>query len=822
MFKRVGLIVGAVLLSTLLLGYVFRLPLLQWAIAPELKKAGITLSCLDFSITSELNIHADKVCVNYQNQQLQLTGITANTKRIDIKNAVLTVNSLPKSDNANQLAKNLDLALPLNRPLISIKQLVVKSDELNKPLKISILEPTLNQFNVTGDINASATLAVNKVSGQFLINDTFLKHVINTKNTLIADANFNTQQAFSFDGIELELNGDISSQFAHTYEFSHTNQQCQINVLTTGKLATRFNLNSQVLMFNTDLLNNKINLTPSCTELIPPSEYAGFVSKQVPLNWQLKLPQSIRLEGSELSVPVINLVSEGDKLFDILITDTTLNITSPLEYLQTNLSAQINTPDINNISVNAQLSGAVIKGDYAVMLEDLPEFAPATANGLSLSGHFNISEFIDSKPIGLINAKLTLNSVDAFDISAVQYQGDLTAKMDKQLNAEVALTQQLKSAEYKEFKVTDISNTLTANANLGVGELFADLTAKTNIKAVNSPDIKLNNIKVESTGLQSRALKATHHAFINDVELVVNHHMSSQAHPFEVIIPEQSTLLLNALIRQFEPLAQLTEGEFNGYISGDVNLQNASFNMGISHTSALYSDYLASDLSSRFSGEYNSGKLNVKPTTFNLNEFRAGAVVKAIEGQWQVNNNTALINDVKGSVFGGEFSLDTYTIGKPNQVANVKFENIDASKLVTLDDKSGIVLTGRLAGSLPVHFDSGKIEIIDGSLFSQGTGNLKITNNAAFDSVMQQQQELQPVLGLLTNLDIQKLNSSVALKNDGWLKLGVNLQGYNKQEQQQVNFNYSHEENVFTLLRALRLSDEITQKVEQQYSQKGN
>jgi hypothetical protein len=822
MFKRVGLIVGVLLLSTLLLSYVFRLPLLQWAIAPELKKAGITLSCLDFSITSELNIHADKVCVNYQNQQLQLTGITANTKRVDIENAVLTVNSLPKSDNANQLAKNLDLALPLNRPLINIKQLVVKSDELNKPLKISILEPELNKFNVSGDINASAILTANKVSGQFEINDTLLKQVINTKNTLIAGFNFNTQQAFSFDGIKFELNGDISSQFTHTYEFSHTNQQCKVNVLTTGKLTTHFNLNSQALMFNTDLLNNKINLTPSCTELIPPSEYAGFFSKQVPLNWQLKLPQSIRLEGSELSLPVINLISVGDKLFDILITDTTLNITSPLEYLQTNLSAQINTPDINNISVNAQLSGAVIKGDYAVMLEDLPEFAPATANGLSLSGHFNISEFIDSKPIGLINAKLTLNSVDAFDISAVQYQGDLTAKMDKQLNAEVALTQQLKSAEYKEFKVTDISNTLTANANLGVGELFADLTAKTNIKAVNSPDIKLNNIKVESTGLQSRALKATHHAFINDVELVVNHHMSSQAHPFEVIIPEQSTLLLNALIRQFEPLAQLTEGEFNGYISGDVNLQNASFNMGISHTSALYSDYLASDLSSRFSGEYNSGKLNVKPTTFNLNEFRAGAVVKAIEGQWQINNNTALINDVKGSVFGGEFSLDTYTIGKPNQVANVKFENIDASKLVTLDDKSGIVLTGRLAGSLPVHFDSGKIEIIDGSLFSQGTGNLKITNNAAFDSVMQQQQELQPVLGLLTNLDIQKLNSSVALKNDGWLKLGVNLQGYNKQEQQQVNFNYNHEENVFTLLRALRLSDEITQKVEQQYSQKGN
>ena len=54
------------------------------------------------------------------------------------------------------------------------------------------------------------------------------------------------------------------------------------------------------------------------------------------------------------------------------------------------------------------------------------------------------------------------------------------------------------------------------------------------------------------------------------------------------------------------------------------------------------------------------------------------------------------------------------------------------------------------------------------------------------------------------------------------MTLGVNLQGYNQQQAQQVNFNYNHEENVFTLLRALRLSDEITQKVEQEYSTKGS
>ena len=38
MLKRVGLIMSAVLLGIVLLGYVFRLPLLQRAVAPSLKK----------------------------------------------------------------------------------------------------------------------------------------------------------------------------------------------------------------------------------------------------------------------------------------------------------------------------------------------------------------------------------------------------------------------------------------------------------------------------------------------------------------------------------------------------------------------------------------------------------------------------------------------------------------------------------------------------------------------------------------------------------------------------------------------------------------
>jgi hypothetical protein len=171
---------------------------------------------------------------------------------------------------------------------------------------------------------------------------------------------------------------------------------------------------------------------------------------------------------------------------------------------------------------------------------------------------------------------------------------------------------------------------------------------------------------------------------------------------------------------------------------------------------------------------------------------------------------------------GGAFVLNKYCPLSDNQTATVKFENIDASKLVTHDAESGISLSGRLAGTLPVAISKQGIEVKQGQLVNQGDGKLLISNNAGFEAVKAQQQELSTTLSLLENLDIKKLRSSVNLKPDGWLYLGVNLEGYNEAQQQAVNFNYNHEENVFTLLRALRLSDEITQKVEKEYAKKGS
>jgi hypothetical protein len=125
-----------------------------------------------------------------------------------------------------------------------------------------------------------------------------------------------------------------------------------------------------------------------------------------------------------------------------------------------------------------------------------------------------------------------------------------------------------------------------------------------------------------------------------------------------------------------------------------------------------------------------------------------------------------------------------------------------------------VELTGRVSGELPVEVHDGKVSIIDGKLYNLGSGMLSVSENASVNALKAQQPQLKTVIGLLDNLDIDTLRSDVALTQDGWLTLGVNIKGENKSQAQPVNFNYTHHENIYTLFKALRLNDEISQQVE--------
>ena len=808
MFKRVAWVLLFLILSVVTLGYVFRMPITQWLVAPTLSQSGVELHCLDWSINSKLDLHVERVCITYLNHQLELGDIVANTEKVRINRANLRLSEAKKvsSADASPALEKLALNLPAKRPLLHIERLEITHSALNKPLITAISEPTLNTFTLTGDINAHIDVTAEQLSGQLQVNDELLANITPVDGLVL-----NTTHDFRFDGVSV----DLSSKINVAYQKKLNN--CPLDFVINGALKASYQLNQQQLKVDASQLNNQLNAAPECLDVIANAQQRDYLSQQQLLAWQLSLPEELTLDKQQLSASNIKLTASNQQA-SVAIDNASVNLDDPFYSAEGQLRVVLQNQAIENLAVNASLAQSSIKGDYDIELAQLPDFLSLEAQGVNAKGKFLVANILAPLSEFTLHTELGVDAAGFNEFKFNNYQAKLSASVNKYGKAQLQLDSKLAALGFNDYQLTGITNQLTANTDLSVGELFVDLTAETKLKKFNSNAINANNIRVSSKGLQSRALQASHHIFVDGIELVANHNVSAVAHPFEVIIPSQAVTKLNPLVEQLAPLLKLTDGTLNGHLKGDVNLQEADFNMQVNQVSGLYNDYLAKHFSSEFSGEYNSGQLNVTPTTLTLPELRAGAVVKNVTADWQVNNNQAQVSNVYGEVMGGSFVLDQYRLLDTPQQARIEFKNIDASKVITLDDKSGITLTGQVNGTLPVYFDEQGIAVKGGELHSQGEGKLIIADNAAFDAVKLQQQELAPILGLLENLDIKRLTSSVNLKPDGWLYLGVNLKGYNQAEQQEVNFNYNHQENVFTLLRALRLSDEITQKVEQQYS----
>lgn len=822
MIKRAAWGLLFLILSVLTLGYVFRMPLTQWFIAPTLSQSDIELHCLDWSINSDFNLHVERVCITYLDHQLELGGIVANSQKVSVHRANLRLSedtfaggsSDEKDTVTSAQLKKLALELPAKRPLLSIERLEVSHPQLSKPLITAIKEPTLNTFTLKGDINATIKASSELISGTLKVNDELL-----AKALPIEQIQLTGEHNFSFDGVSVDLNSTIKARYTKELD------ECPLTFNINGDVKTHYELNEKLLTLDASQLTSQIKVHESCFDLITNEQQRNYLSKQLSLDWQLSLPEKVTVNKQQLATDKVLLKAESNQT---IVTAENVNIAlnDPLNSAKGQLALVMQTDDINNLTLNGALEEGAVEGDYLLKMNTLPVFSPVSGEGFKSQGSFNIANVLTPLTGLIFNTQLSLDSANYIanenELKLKKYQAIFSANIDKAKKTQLQLDSKLDYVKFNDYQLTGATNQLTANTTLRVGELFIDLVSETELKQFKSDVVNLNNIRVSSKGLQSRALQASHHIFIDGVELFANHNVSAVAHPFEVIIPSQAMTKLNPLIQQFLPLVTLTDGTLNGQIKGDVNLQRADFTVQINKASGLYNDYLGDHFSSQLSGRYDSGELNVAPTTFTLLELRAGAIVKNISSEWQVNNTVPQLSNLQGEVMGGSFKLDKYRLFHTPQQALVTFNNIDASKVITLDDKSGITLTGRVNGTLPVHFNEQGVEVKAGELHNQGDGKLIIADNAAFNAVKAQQQELEPIIGLLENLDIQSLKSSVNLKPDGWLYLGVSLQGYNQAQKQQVNFNYNHEENVFTLLRALRLSDEITQKVEQQYSTKGS
>mgnify|MGYP001614307950 FL=1 len=197
--------------------------------------------------------------------------------------------------------------------------------------------------------------------------------------------------------------------------------------------------------------------------------------------------------------------------------------------------------------------------------------------------------------------------------------------------------------------------------------------------------------------------------------------------------------------------------------------------------------------------------------------------------RWKLTDDLPMIDvrDFQCEVFGG-------TVSNPGPVVDLarlpvttmfSLRNLDLSKILSVEQQKGLQGTGTLNGTLPVTMTSGGIIVNDGVIEAQPPGGM-IRYISTLDSskvLSESDRQLQLVAQALNNFQYSLLRVGVKYGETGMLDLNARLEGRNPdlRNTPPIHFNLTVQEHIPTLLKSLRLVEDIQGTIERKYKRVG-
>ena len=167
-----------------------------------------------------------------------------------------------------------------------------------------------------------------------------------------------------------------------------------------------------------------------------------------------------------------------------------------------------------------------------------------------------------------------------------------------------------------------------------------------------------------------------------------------------------------------------------------------------------------------------------------------------------------------GNLLGGRFDIAKAQWPFNNKLPiNVKLTKIDLEKLLELDKKQGIVVTGKVSGELPIFYDGKHFLIKEGGLQNVGNGIIQVYNNPAVEELKGSSTELKLAFDALENLHYHHLSSEVSMADDGYMLLVTAIKGRNPDLDNEVNLNLNLSYDLLGLLESLNITEHFESKV---------
>ena len=516
-----------------------------------------------------------------------------------------------------------------------------------------------------------------------------------------------------------------------------------------------------------------------------------------------QLTADIKLSGSQAT---------GIQLSADLQADTVIGFELALTKLHSRLDMSINPENKLQIRLDNMVQQPSYKLFKAAQLD----------NHISFSAMLSATPFddgIDSFSQVNLHVDSVLSKLHSNDVQVVKLNNQIQVLGDNVDDLQFILGTQLDAIQLEGIKLSKVNNQLNTKLLKRNSAEFSGQTKATNlvIEMADKP-LLLKTLSFEHQGKTGFTLdnSFSHHKILLENSLKAE--VEQQQQHLSLLVEQQNVTDLQPLIRQLSPDLTLTQGKLNARVVTTLNSQNSELDVAadvkLDDVSGRYAEYLFSGLSSQSPISISSAGLQLGASTLRLNLLNVGLPIEHITATLLTQNTALKLENINGNTLGGQFRLKDVWLDGREQHFDVVLENIDLAQIVALQDQPGISITGHIGGKLPVSSNKQALGIEEGKVVSQGGGVLTIKGNPAFDSIKQQQGEL----GFLENYHFSQLASKVTLKPDGWLYLDLAFYGQNPDKKQAVNFNYTHQENLFTLLKTLRVTNNIQDKIEQNIS----
>lgn len=304
---------------------------------------------------------------------------------------------------------------------------------------------------------------------------------------------------------------------------------------------------------------------------------------------------------------------------------------------------------------------------------------------------------------------------------------------------------------------------------------------------------------------------------------------------------------LSKMIMGLPPSSDLTDGRFTATVDASwssssrdrintMNTVSATAKIVAEKLSGHYTDYIVRGLSTTMV-LHTQGLESIvmtQPASIAVAAVQSGVdvtnLVASYQVQWKLADTLPLVEvrDFECELFGGTISNPgpVVDLATPPVTTTFSLRNLDLAKILNVEQHKGLQGTGTLNGTLPVTITSSGVIVQDGVIEAQPPGGI-IRYASAPDSsklLSDSDRQLQLVAQALNNFQYSLLRVGVKYGETGMLDLNARLEGRNPdlRNTPPIHFNLTVQEHIPTLLKSLRLVEDIQGTIERKYKRVGS